>query len=99
MKIVFVIYHDVLDDRVTDLLEELKIDFYTEWENVKGKGHQSDAHLGTRPFPGFNNVRMIAIQEEDLLEQLIEGIKTLNLRVERPDDIIRLFQLPLERIL
>jgi hypothetical protein len=99
MKIVFIIYHDVLDDRVTNLLQELSIDFYTEWENVKGKGHCTDPHLGTRTFPGFNNVRMIAVTEDETLDKLTSGITGLNEKIERPDDKIRLFQLPLERIL
>jgi len=99
MKIVFVIYHDVLDDRVSSLLDELKIDFYTEWENVKGKGHSTDPHLGTRTFPGYNNVRMIALPGDELLEKLITGIENLNEKIARIDDKIRLFQVPLERIL
>ncbi len=80
-------------------MEELQIDFYTEWENVKGKGHSSDAHLGTRTFPGFNVVRMIAFQEDNILDNLITGIKKLNEQVKRDDDSIRLFQLPLEHLI
>ncbi len=34
-------------------LNELEIDFYTQWEDVKGKGHNTDAHLGNRPFPAI----------------------------------------------
>lgn len=98
MKLAFVVYHDILDDRVARALKELKIDFYTEWEDVKGKGHLTDAHLGNRPFPGYNNVRMFAFTDEDLLEQLILKINELNSIVERDDDKIRLFQVPLERI-
>lgn len=98
MKIVFIIYREVLDDRVANLLNELNIDFYTEWENVKGKGHSTDPHLGTRTFPGYNNVRMIAMPNEEILEKLSVGIINLNTKVERADDKIRLFQLPLERI-
>ncbi|NWF49975.1 MAG: hypothetical protein HXY49_05490 [Ignavibacteriaceae bacterium] len=98
MKLVFLVYHDILDDRVTKALNDLKIDFYTEWEYVKGKGHNTDAHLGNRPFPGYNNVRMIAFTEENLLEALALKITDLNKIVERDDDKIRLFQVPLERI-
>jgi hypothetical protein len=98
MKIAFVIYHDILDDRVTEALKELEIDFYTQWEDVKGKGHKTDAHLGNRPFPGYNFVRMIAFQEESQLDKLVTKINELNTIVERDDDKIRLFQLPLERI-
>ena len=98
MKLAFVIYHDILDDRVSKALNELNIDFYTEWEDVKGKGHNTDAHLGNRPYPGYNYVRMIAFAEDDLLEQLISRIKELNELVERDDDKIRAFLVPLETI-
>jgi hypothetical protein len=98
MKLTFLVYHDILDDRVTKALDELDIDYYTEWEDVKGKGHQTDAHLGNRPFPGHNNVRMIAFVDETVLSKLIEKIGSLNKLVERDDDKIRLFQVPLERI-
>ena len=98
MNLAFLVYHDILDDRVSKALKDLKIDFYTEWENVKGKGHNSDAHLGNRPFPGYNNVRMIAFPSDELLERLILKIKELNKIAEREDDKIRLFQVPLEKI-
>ena len=98
MKLTFLIYHDILDDRVTKALDELDIDYYTEWEEVKGKGHHTDAHLGNRPFPGYNFVRMIAFVDETVLSNLIERIEVLNKVVERDDDKIRLFQVPLERI-
>ncbi len=98
MKLAFLVYHDILDDRVTKALKELEIDFYTEWEDVKGRGHNTDAHLGNRPFPGYNTVRMIAFPKEELLEKLISKIIELNTIVERDDDKIRLFQVPLERI-
>lgn len=98
MKLTFIVYHDILDDRVSKVLNELNIDYFTQWEDVKGKGHQTDAHLGNRPFPGFNFVRMIAFTGEDVLEKLVEKINDLNKLVEREDDKIRLFQVPLERI-
>lgn len=98
MKLTFLVYHDILDDRVTKALNELNIDYYTEWEDVKGKGHKTDAHLGNRPYPGYNFVRMIAFVDEAILSQLIEKIEILNKLVEREDDKIRLFQVPLERV-
>jgi hypothetical protein len=98
MKFAFIVYHDVLDQRISDILNEIGIDYYTEWEEVKGKGHFTDAHLGTRPFPGFNCVRMIAFENELKLQKLIEELENFNKEVERKDDQIRLFQLPLEKI-
>ncbi|OGU69336.1 MAG: hypothetical protein A2W30_01645 [Ignavibacteria bacterium RBG_16_36_9] len=98
MKLTFLVYHDILDDRVSKALSELSIDYYTRWEDVKGKGHHTDAHLGNRPYPGYNIVRMIAFVDESTLSQLIEKIEDLNKIVERDDDKIRLFQVPLERV-
>jgi hypothetical protein len=98
MKLTFLVYHDILDDRVSEALDELNIDYYTRWEDVKGKGHQTDAHLGNRPFPGYNFVRMIAFVDEVVLSTLIEKITDLNKVAERDDDKIRLFQVPLERV-
>ena len=99
MKVVFIVYHDIWKDRITKLFEDLKIDYFTEWENVKGKGHFSEAHLGTRTYPGYNLVRMIAFQEESALNQLINGVTALNGEIVKTDDKVRIFQLPLEKIL
>jgi len=99
MKLAFVIYHDILEDRVSKAFTELNIDFYTEWENVKGKGHNTDAHLGNRPYPGYNIVRMIAFAADDLIESLTYKIKELNEVIERDDDKIRVFLIPLEKII
>ena len=98
MKFAFLVYHDVLDQRISNILNGIEIDFYTQWEEVKGKGHLTEAHLGTRPFPGYNYVRMIAFEEEEKLKKLIEILEEFNNGVERKDDQIRLFQLPLEKI-
>lgn len=98
MKFAFIVYHDILDERISSVLNNLGIDYYTLWEEVKGKGHDSDAHLGTRPFPGYNCVRMIAFEDEETLKSLIGFLEEFNKTVFRKDDQIRLFQLPLEKI-
>lgn len=98
MKIAFLICNDVISPRVMKLLDEAKIDYYTRWEHVKGKGHGTDPHLDTRSFPGTNAVFMIAFEHETALEHLVEEINIANKEIPRPDDHIRLFQVPLERI-
>lgn len=98
MKIVFVVHNDIFVPRVMELLDKVGIDYYTRWEQVKGKGHDTDPHFGTRSFPGTNAVLMIAFEDESKLEKLIVEIKEANEGITRPDDRIRLFQLPLERI-
>lgn len=99
MKVAFIVYRDVLDDRVSSLLDSAGVDFYTEWEGVKGKGHKTEAHLGTRAYPGYNNVRMIAFEDENQLEKVICLFEEMNKGISNKDDYIRLFQIPLERVL
>jgi hypothetical protein len=98
MKIVFLVCNEVFEPRVLEILNNVGIDYFSCWERVKGKGHGTDPHLGTRSFPGMNAVLMIAFQEEAILEKLITEIEQANSLILRPDDQIRLFQMPLERV-
>ncbi len=98
MKIAFLIHNDVYTGRIMELLDRHGVDYYTRWEHVKGKGHGTEAHLGTRSFPSLNSVTMIAFESDTMLELIVNEIREQNARVERADDHIRLFQVPLERI-
>jgi hypothetical protein len=99
MKIVFLICNEVFENRIYEILEKVGIDYFTCWERVKGKGHGTEPHLGTRAFPGMNAVHMIAIKDEALLTGLVEEIHKTNATIIRTDDHIRMFQMPLERII
>jgi len=98
MTIAFVINNEVYTPRVKEILNSPGIDYFTRWEEVKGMGHGTEAPLGTRSFPGTNSVHMIAFQEEGLLEKQILATKNANEQISRPDDHLRLFQIPLDRI-
>ncbi len=98
MKMVFIVHVEYSARLVMDLLKTLEIDYYTRWDEVKGKGHGTDPHLGAGGFPSTNSVVMIAFEDERPLERLIEAIAAANKDIKRPADHIRLFQLPLERI-
>ena len=98
MKIVFVVYNDLLDPDVLGMLRSSGIDYYTRWEQATGKGRGTEPHLGKGGFASTNAVLMIAFEEEGPLETLIEKLAAVNAGAKRPDNRIRLFQLPLERI-
>ena len=98
MKMAFVVCNEVYTARVMEILAKNGIDYYTRWEQVMGKGHGTEAHLGTRSFPGVNTMLMIAFTDQPALETLIEGISEANKGIARSDDHIRLFQIPLDRI-
>jgi len=98
MKIAIVVCNEVYYPRLLTILGNLGIDYYTRWDKVTGKGHGTEPHLGTRSFPGHNSVVMIAFKEEELVEKLIAEIVAANKEILRADDKIRLFQVPLEKI-
>ncbi len=98
MKIAFVVHNELHASRVMQLLTASSIDYYTRWDEVKGKGHGTEPHLGRGSAPSTNSVLMIAFEDEAPLETLIQSVTEANVGIKRPDDKIRLFQLPLERI-
>ena len=98
MKLSYVISNEIYTPRVMEILKKLNIDYFTQWEQVKGKGHSTEPHLGTRSFPNMNSVLMIAFDDETIVDGLIDEIITANAEIVRPDDRIRLFQVPLDKI-
>ncbi len=98
MKIVFIVHNEYYTSRVMQLLSAAGIDYYTRWDQATGKGHGTDPHLGRGSFAATNSVMMIAFQDEAPLDALIHSISAANAEIKRPDDRIRLFQLPLERM-
>jgi hypothetical protein len=98
MKMVFLVFNEFLNTRVMELLRTVNIDYYTQWSNVHGKGHGTEPHLGKGGFPSTNTVLMIAFEDEQPLQALVVQVTALNTATKRPDDRVRLFQVPLERV-
>ena len=98
MKLAFVIHSEYYTTQVMDLLARCEIDYYTRWEQAMGKGHQTEPHLGRGGYPSLNGVLMIGFEDEAPLAALIREIQAANAGIARRADHIRLFQLPLERI-
>jgi len=98
MKMVFVVHTDHYASKVFELLHAAGIDYFTRWDQAIGKGHGTEPHLGKGSYASTNSVMMIGFPDEAPLERLIEGIGAANAGIKRPADRIRLFQLPLERM-
>ena len=98
MKLALLVCNSYCMERVMRLLEENGIDYFTSWDNARGKGHGTEPHLGTRAYASTNSVTMIAFEEHAPLEALVRALEAENRQIVRPADRIRLFQLPLERI-
>jgi len=98
MKIAFVVHNEHYTARVMLLLDAAGIDYYTRWDQTTGKGRGTEPHLGRGSYASTNSVMMIAFQDEAPLEALIRAITAANAEITRAADRIRLFQLPLERM-
>ena len=98
MKMALVVCNSFFTDRVMELLKDNGIDYFTSWGNAKGKGHGTEPHLGKGAHASTTSVTMIAFEDDAPLEALVRGISAANRETLRAADRIRLFQLPLERI-
>ena len=98
MKLAFLVHDEHYADRVLSLLRAAGIDYFTRWDRAIGKGRGTEPHLGRGTYASTNSVLMIAFKETQPLEALIERITAENATIKRPSDHIRLFQLPLDRI-
>ena len=85
-------------DRFMKILMDLGIDYFTSWDKAKGKGHGTEPHLGSGAYASLNAVTMIAFEDEAPLQALIGAIRAVNGEIKRKSDHVRLFQMPLERI-
>jgi hypothetical protein len=94
----FMVFNSYFTDRAMQVLADCGIDYYTRWDNAKGKGQGTEPHLGTGAYGSTNTVLMIAFKDEAVLENLVRGIEGLNRGITRPADHFRLFQMPLDRI-
>lgn len=99
MKMTFVVYYERIDTQVMSMLETLGIDYYTRWENLKGKGHGTEPHIGVGTYVRMNSALMIAFEDEAPLAALTNAIIAANEKARRQDERIRLFQVPLERMI
>ena len=98
MKMALVVCNSYFMDRVMKILKDNGIDYFTSWDNARGKGHGTEPHLGSGAYGSTNSVTMIAFEDEAPLEALIAGIREANKEIRRAADHIRLFQMPLDRI-
>jgi len=98
MKLAFIVHNEYFTPRVMQLLKDAGIDYYTRWDHATGKGHGTEPHVGTGTYSATNAVMMIGFREDAPLEDMIRRIMSANQEITRADDRIRLFQLPLERL-
>ncbi|MFU8803933.1 MAG: PG0541 family transporter-associated protein [Bradymonadaceae bacterium] len=78
MKSIMIVYNQILDEELLDLLDSLSIRGFTRWNDVQGRGTRTgDPHMGTHTWPSLNGA-MICVVEDDQVEGLLEAIKDMD---------------------
>ena len=98
MKLAFIVHNEYYSEQVLSLLRAAGIDYFTRWDRAIGKGPGTEPNLGRGTYASMNSVMMIAFRDDAPLDTLIQKIIAQNAEIKRPSDHIRLFQLPLDRI-
>jgi len=80
MKAVFIIFNQANTSRIEFMLDELKINGFTFFEQVQGRGsHTGEPRRGTHSWPEMNSA-VITVVEDDQVEELLSCVHKLDLR-------------------
>ncbi len=89
MKSVFVVFNQANTERMEFLLDQLKIDGFTFFEQVQGRGtNGGEPRRGTHTWPEMNSA-IITMVEDDKVAELLSYVKKLDKR--NPDVGVRAF--------
>lgn len=82
MKSVMIIFNQANTERVEYMLDVLKINGFTFFEQVQGRGTNGGVpHRGTHAWPEMNSC-VITVVEDEQAPALLESIKKLDMRNE-----------------
>ncbi|MBQ9439872.1 MAG: hypothetical protein IJU35_04700 [Paludibacteraceae bacterium] len=89
MKAVFIIFNQANTDRVEYMLDTLKINGFTFFEQVQGRGtNGGEPRRGTHAWPEMNSAVMTVV-EDDKVDELLMTVRKLDLR--NPEVGVRAF--------
>ncbi|UCC66317.1 MAG: transcriptional regulator [Deltaproteobacteria bacterium] len=97
MYMVMIVYNQAIDEEIMELLAGVKIDRYTKWQRVLGKGEASNPRLDSPIWPGANMALGIVLEDRGKVQELVEEIKKLDARVG--DKGLFAFMWPVEGII
>ncbi|MDZ4203186.1 MAG: P-II family nitrogen regulator [Bacteroidales bacterium] len=78
MKAVFIVFNQAHTERVEYILDQLGINGYTWWNDVKGRGSETgEPRMGTHTWPEMNSA-LLTIVADDKVDGLLEKVKKLD---------------------
>lgn len=82
MKCVMIVFNQANTERVEYMLDVLKINGFTFFEEVQGRGtNGGEPRRGTHTWPEMNSCVMTMV-EDNQVESLLEAVKKLDMRNE-----------------
>ncbi|MFB0527601.1 MAG: PG0541 family transporter-associated protein [bacterium] len=96
MKLIFLVYNVVIENKVMEELEKAEVEAYTKLPSVHGAGTHSVPRLDSHVWPGINQGLFIAIEEEKK-EEVLSRMKKLKSMYEKEG--LKVFVLPLEEVI
>lgn len=80
MKCVFIVFNQANTERVEYLLDELKINGFTFFEEVQGRGtNGGEPRRGTHTWPEMNSAVMTVV-EDSQVDELLKTVRKLDNR-------------------
>ena len=95
MKMVMIVYNEVMDSEMMDALKCCGLKSYTKTIGVFGSGKASGTHMGDDVWPGKNNILQVVCETEET-EKLIPIIK--DMRAKLGKEGVKAFVMPVEEV-
>jgi len=80
MKMIMISYNSAIGSEVMEALQRCKVEGYTKWTRVQGKGKRSGSHFGDEIWPAENSVIFIAVENEKT-EDILRCVKQLRTKL------------------
>ncbi|MDY4043407.1 MAG: hypothetical protein SOY65_06315 [Marinifilaceae bacterium] len=78
LKAVFITYNQALTERVSYLLDRLKITGFTQWPLVNGAGtNGGEPRMGNHTWPEMNSATLTVV-EEDMVPLILKYVEKLD---------------------
>ena len=78
MKAVMIMYNQILEREVEEILNRLSLRGFTRWQDVQGRGtEEGEPHMGTHTWPVLNGTILTVVGAE-AVPMLLEALRSLD---------------------
>jgi len=78
MKAIFIVFNQVLSERVKEMLIRTGARGFSQWEDVQGRGSVSgEPRMGDDVWPAMNSA-IITIVDYEKVSEILDGVRKIN---------------------